>query len=241
MVKNFLLKEDKTDIICIIPARAGSKGIKNKNIIKVRNKELINYTIETAIKLKNYCDIVISTDSKKILSKCNHKKKLIINGLRPKRLSTSAALTKDVVKYELEKTENLLKKKYKYILLLQPTCPIRDHKKIIHSINLIKKKNIDSVLSISNVGANHPYRMKVINNKYLKNFMNFKKENMEPRQSLPEVYIRSGSIYLISKKSFLKYNSLVGKKCIGIELFGDEIINIDSQDDLDFLKFKLKC
>ena len=69
MVKNFLLKEDKTDIICIIPARAGSKGIKNKNIIKVRNKELINYTIETAIKLKNYCDIVISTDSKKILSK----------------------------------------------------------------------------------------------------------------------------------------------------------------------------
>ena len=241
MAKSFLLKKNNKEIICIIPARAGSRGIKNKNIVKVRNKALINYTIETAIKLKNYCDIIISTDSKKILSKCIYKKNLIINGLRPKILSSSTALTKDVVKYELDKTENLLKKEYKYILLLQPTCPIRDYKKIINAINLVKKKDVDSVLSISNVDANHPFRMKVKNNKYLKNFMNFKKENMEPRQSLPKVYLRSGSIYLISKKSFLKYNSLVGKKCVGIELVGNETINIDNKDDLEFLKFKLKC
>ena len=241
MAKNFFLKKNKKEILCIIPARGGSRSIKNKNIVKIKNKELINYTIDISIKLKKYCDIVISTDSKKIYSKCNNKKNIIFNGLRPKYLSRSNSLTKDVVKYELKKTEYKLNKKYKYILLLQPTCPIRDYKKILKSFKIIKKRNIDSVISISDVNANHPYRMKILKKGLLKNFMNFKKENMEPRQNLPKVYIRSGSIYLTSVKSFLKNKSLVGNKCYGIELFGDEAINIDTIDDLEFFKYRIEC
>ena len=231
----------KKEILCIIPARRGSRGVKNKNVVKIKNKELINYTIETSIKLKEYCDIVISTDSKMIYSKCHYKKNLIFNGLRPKWLSNSKSLTKDVVKYELKKTENMLDKKYKYVLLLQPTCPIRDYKKILKAFKLIKNKNIDTVISISDVNANHPYRMKIIKKGLLRNFMNFKKENMAPRQKLPKIFIRSGSIYLISVKSFLKYDSLVGNNCCGIELFGDETINIDTKNDLEFFKYKIGC
>lgn len=241
MAKNIFLKNQKKKIFCIIPARGGSKGIANKNIVKIKNKELINYTIQTALKLKKYCDIVVSTDSKKILSKCIKRSQFIFNGFRPKRLSNSSALTKDVVKFELKQTERILKKKYKFILLLQPTCPIRDYRKILKAIKLIKRKNVDTVLSISNVLANHPFRMKKIENGFLKNFMGFKKENMKPRQSLPKVYIRSGSFYLITTKSFIKYKSLVGKKCIGIELFDNETINIDTEDDLKYLKYRLKC
>ena len=166
----------------------GFKRYFKQNIVKINNKELINYTIDTAIKLKNYCDIVLSTDSKKIFSKCANKKKLIFNGLRPKKLSNSNSLTKDVVKYELKKTQQSLKKKYKYILLLQPTCPIRDYKKIIKAFNIIKSRDIDSVISISKVNANHPYRMKIIKKGLLKNFMNFKEENMMPRQKYLRFY-----------------------------------------------------
>ena len=75
MAKNIFLRNHKKEIFCIIPARGGSKGISNKNIVKIKNKELINYTIQTALKLKKHCDIVISTDSKKILLKC--KKEII--------------------------------------------------------------------------------------------------------------------------------------------------------------------
>ena len=71
--------------------------------------------------------------------------------------------------------------------------------------------------------------------------MNFKKENMIPRQKLPKVYIRSGSIYLTTIKSFFKYNSIVGNKCYGLELFGNETINIDNKNDIDFLNYKIKC
>ncbi len=238
MAKNIFLKKN---ILCLIPARGGSIGIKNKNILKVKKKEIINYTIEVSMKLKNYCDIVISTDSKKIFSKCKSKENLIFNGLRPKYLSGPNSLTKDVVRYELKKTQKILKKKYKYILLLQPTCPIRDYKKILKCFKIIKKGKFDSILSISNVNGNHPFRMKVKKKGLLKNFMNFKNENMVARQKLPKVYIRSGSIYLTTVKSFLKHDSLVGKKCYGIELFGDETINIDTKQDLEYFKYRVEC
>ena len=193
----------KNKFLCIIPARGGSKGIKNKNIININGKPLIQFTIETAKKLKNYCDILVSTDSKKIKNICL-KNKLDFYGFRPKKLANDKALTKDVVKYELLKIEKIFNKKYFGIVLLQPTCPVRDYKKILSGIKILKNKKYNSVLSISNVEGNHPYRMKILKNNLCKNFMNFKTENMMPRQKLPKIYIRSGSFYIIERNYFLK-------------------------------------
>ena len=185
MTKNYL---------CIIPARSGSKGIKNKNIVKLKKKPLIQYTIDVAKKLKKHCEIVVSTDSLKI-SKIAKKNKLKFYGLRPKKLSGDYALTKDVVKFELNRVERKLKKKFYAIILLQPTCPIRKENSLKKAIKSLNRNLFDSVVSVSEVGPHHPYRMKIFKNKYLKNFMHFKNENMQPRQKLPKIYIRSGSFY----------------------------------------------
>jgi CMP-N,N'-diacetyllegionaminic acid synthase len=225
--------------LCIIPARKGSKGIKNKNIILLKQKPLIQYTIDIARKLGKNFEVVVSTDSRKIY-KIIKKNKLNFFGFRPKKLSGDYALTKDVVKFELKKVEDTLKFKFFGIILLQPTCPIRKITTIVRAIKLLNKKKYDSIISLSEVGAYHPYRMKIFQNGYLKNFMKFKNENMLPRQKLPKLYIRSGSFYLIKRDIFLKYNSLVGKKCKGIILKGLETINIDKIEDLEYLKLKLK-
>tara|TARA_Y100000590_G_scaffold446484_1_gene580271 strand:+ start:169 stop:867 length:699 start_codon:yes stop_codon:yes gene_type:complete len=221
--------------ICIIPARAGSKGIKNKNIAILNGLPLVQHSINTAKKLRKYCDIVVSTNSPKV-KKIITRNSLPFFGFRPEKLSSDFAQTKDVVSYELKKLEKKLKKKYFGILLLQPTCPIRDYKKIISSFKIIEKKKFDSVVSITNVNANHPYRMKVIRNGYLKNFMKFKSENMIPRQKLPKIFIRSGSFYIIKRDVFSKRRSLVGKKTYGFKLEGLESTNIDTINDLKFLK-----
>jgi CMP-N,N'-diacetyllegionaminic acid synthase len=197
--------------LCIIPARGGSKGIRNKNIVKLKNKPLIQYTIDVAKKIKKHCEIVVSTDSIKI-SKIIKKNKLNFFGLRPKNLSGDFALTKDVVKFELNRVEKKLNKKFYAIILLQPTCPIRKINTIKKAILSLNQNLFDSVVSVSEVGSYHPYRMKIFKNDYLKNFMHFKNENMLPRQKLPKIYIRSGSFYLIKRDAFLKYDSLVGKK-----------------------------
>jgi len=136
------------EVICIIPARKGSKGVRNKNIKKVKGKPLVQYSIDTAKKISNLVDICVSTDSLNV-KKIVKKNRIKFFGLRPKNLSGDFAETKDVVKYELLKYEKQRKSKYKYILVLQPTTPIRDIKKIKKVINLIKKnKKIDSVISI---------------------------------------------------------------------------------------------
>tara|TARA_B100000787_G_scaffold169996_2_gene163351 strand:+ start:1857 stop:2570 length:714 start_codon:yes stop_codon:yes gene_type:complete len=222
------------EILCIIPARKNSKGVKNKNIIPLGGHPLIEYTIKFAKQFENKLDILVSSDSKEII-KISKKYNLINNGIRIRKLSTSTALTADVIKYEIKKISNF-NLNYKYILLLQPTVPFRDKKTLTKAIKLIKSKNTDSVVSLVSVNSNHPFRMKVFNNKFVKNFCNFKNENMEPRQKLPKVYLRSGSIYLVKKDYFLRHNSLVGKKCRGIIIKGYETINIDSKEDLENAK-----
>lgn len=219
------------NILCFIPARKGSKGIKNKNEKKINGKELYRYTFETAKKLKNKVTTLVSTDSKNILN-ASQKYNFLNNGLRPKILSGDKVLTIDVLKYELKKIEERLDFRFKYILLLQVTSPFRNEKKILDAIKYIEGKKYDSVISISDVGGYHPDRMKIIHGDYLKNYNKSKKENMLPRQSLKKTYIRSGSFYLIERKSLIKNNSFVGNKCKGILLKDKETINIDTKIDL---------
>ena len=217
--------------ICVVPARKGSKSIKHKNLSKIKGKELIKHTLDTCKHFRKDFLSVISTDSKKILN-ISKKYRMHHNGLRPAKLSGDKALTYDVLKYEILLTEKKLKKKFHYILLLQPTCPFRSIKKIKKALKIIKSKKYDSVISISDVGANHPERMKIIKNNKLVNYTKKKYENLKPRQSLQKVFIRSGSIYLINRKSFFKYKSFVGRNCYGLVVSAKESINIDDKNDL---------
>ena len=121
---------------------------------------------------------------------------------------------------------------------MQPTCPFRDPKKIILSLKKIKSGLYDSAVSVVEVKTDHPLRMKVFKSKYLKNFIKKKKENTKPRQTLNKIFIRSGSIYLFNRDVLMKRNSVVGKKCYGLILRDKEATNIDTQDQLNYLKFK---
>ena len=105
-----LNKKIYNDNLCIIPARKGSKGIKNKNIVNFLGKPLIQHTFDTAKKIKNNFDILVSTDSRYI-KKLALKNGLNFLGIRPKSLSGDKVETKDVLKYETKKIEKLKKKK----------------------------------------------------------------------------------------------------------------------------------
>ena len=228
-------------ILTIIPARGGSKGIKNKNIKVLNGKPLIEYSLIFAKKIAHISDICVSTDSK-IIRSIIKKNSINFYGYRPKKLSGDSSLTVDVVKYELQKFQKIFKTKYEYVLLLQPTCPIRNikHLKKIISNVMSGKNNYDSGVSVKRIYANHPFRMKVFKKNCLKNFMGTKKEDMRPRQELPPVYIRSGSYYFIKTGVLKKNNSLVGNKCYGLILNDTYCSNIDNIDDFNLLQMKMK-
>ena len=110
------------EVMCIIPARKGSKGVSNKNIIKIKKKPLIQYSIDTAKEIYGISEICVSTNSKKIKN-IVIKNKIKFYGYRPERLSDDFALTKDVVRYEVLKYEKILRKKYDFILYCNQLHP----------------------------------------------------------------------------------------------------------------------
>jgi N-acylneuraminate cytidylyltransferase/CMP-N,N'-diacetyllegionaminic acid synthase len=182
---------------------------------------------------------VVSTDSVKI-AKIAQKYGAEIPFIRPKELSTDKALTYDVVEHCITFFERQ-DKFFDIILLLQPTVPFRKLEHIDRSIEILKKnQSFNSVVSVVDVDGNHPLRMKIIQNGYLKNYINQDGENMIPRASLPEVFIRSGSIYCIRIKNFKYEKALVSKDCAPLKLKFEETINIDNYLDFDLCQFLLE-
>jgi CMP-N,N'-diacetyllegionaminic acid synthase len=221
-------------IIGIIPARAGSKGVKNKNIVNVNGKPLIYYTIR-AVKKSKLKSFVVSSDSSRILNiaKKYGVKKLF---LRPTKYALDTTRSIELFKYLRKELEKLYS--FDAIMILQPTSPMRRSKDIDKAISLFKKKRCDSLISVCSVG-DHPARVKFLNKeKYLID-TKFSGKEGQNRQELRDAFINNGAIYIF-KKSNLDKNTIKGKKSLSMVMSRELSINIDNYFDLELAKYFLK-
>jgi CMP-N-acetylneuraminic acid synthetase len=221
----------KKKIIAIIPARKGSKGIKNKNILKIDNMTIVEHAINSAKKSKYIDFIAVSTDSKKI-QKISKKQKVWCEYLRPKKISHDQSSTYDAVKFVLNKINN----KFSYIIELHPPHIFRSHLLIDQAIEIMmNNKNFDSLISVIPVkDTAHPdYIISLKGNK-----INYKKSPMKFNRHFLAKKFRSSGIILISKyKSFLKNKSMVGKKCYGFIIYND-LSTFDINNKIDYMLAK---
>jgi len=196
-------------ILCFIPARAGSKGIKNKNLFKINSKPLIYYTIKFAQKIKNNF-IFVSTDSAKIL-KYTNKLNLNNNYIRPKRLSGDSSLVIDALIDSL----NWLKKKgkiFNIVILLQPTNPVRNIIEFNKALAIFKKKKLDSLVSVTRM-REHPYECIEIKKD---NSFQFLKKNPDKKSTNRQGYNKNfffvdGNFYIAKVSFLLKYKKFISK------------------------------
>ena len=136
----------KNKILALILARKNSRRLKNKNILSLGGKPLINWTIDDALKLKaHFKDIILSSDSKKILK--IGKNKNIITVSRPKKYSTSYSTSEESALHTIRYYENFYSKDITHILLLQPTSPFRSKKEILQGLKLSNKFKNDRIIS----------------------------------------------------------------------------------------------
>jgi CMP-N,N'-diacetyllegionaminic acid synthase len=222
-------------VLGIIPARGGSKGIKNKNVVSIGNRPLIYWTIKNAIKSK-LNKIIVSTDSIKI-KKIALSYGVDVPFLRPKNISDDSAKTIDVAIHSI----NFFKKKgifFDYVMILQPTCPFRTIKDINFSIDFLKKnKKYNSLISLQKVESFHPARMKFIKKKKFIDDNFFKKYFKDNnRQALKKIYIRSGLIYLTKVQQMLNQKTFEIKPSYPYLTDASRSINIDNQMDLKLAK-----
>ena len=211
--------------ICIIPARKGSKRIKNKNIINFFGKPIIYYSIIAAKKSKLFKDIYLSTDSKKI-KKIAEKFKVICNNLRNKKLSSDNAKTFDVIKdftNNLEFTPEI-------ICCLYPASPFikPSHLKRAHNI-LKKNKNIDLIIPVAEF-SNNPLRSLAIKKKLISPLNNSQFNNNSNK--LEKVYYDTGSFYMIRSSFINKSKSFFPSKAYPLIIKKNEFVDINDREDL---------
>lgn len=218
---------DYTKYLILIPARGGSKGIKNKNIIQCFGRPLIDYTILSA-KIADKTKVIVSSDSQKILDKAAIFKDIIIDR-RPDNLSTDETKSEDVIDYLIQQYQE---NHHTAFILLQPTSPCRTRKQVLDAIELFEKsENKDCLISV-----------KKESNKFLKGFYEvsgcaqpISKEEFlfERRQDLPDIYLTNGAIYITTINHFRKAKKLYSKdKTILFHMNDETSVDIDSLEDL---------
>ncbi len=218
-------------ILGLIPARAGSKGIKNKNIIDVGGIPLVEHTFKFASNLKAIDKLALSSDSNKIIEICSKYKKIEVPFMRPKELSTDSANISDV---SLHILEHYKKEKFTHLALFQPTTPFRNIDEITNAINVFKKGNVKSIFSVNEI-TYHPSRCITIKeNSY--EYVLKPPTKMEGRQFLQKVYSINGSFYMCSV-DFLKSNkSFMSPDSVPLVFSKESSFDIDDQFDLERAK-----
>ncbi len=189
-------KQIKNNFLAFIPARGGSKRIKNKNLKNFRGKPLIFWTLKNSLNSKYIDKIIVSSDSNQILKYSNKilKNKFILSR-RPKYLATDKSKVEKTLIYEIKKHKL---DNFKYIVLLQPTSPLRSNKLLDSTLKTILKRKINSLVTVRDIN-----KTKVIKKKFKKLIrLNFNRN----------LFI-SGEIYIFKTKNFLKFHKIITKDC----------------------------
>ena len=224
------MKIDKSDIICIIPARSGSEGLKYKNIRKLDNKELISYPIKYALKSGLIGTILVTTDSKKIAKRARNYG-AITPFLRPKKYSGKYSTTETTLKHALLTYEKIINKKFKFCVFLTCTDIFREKKWIKNGIDIIKKnRKIDSVFVGYKTHKNFWEKNTNTKNSKWKRLKNFMK-NYSSRQNRKFVVREDTGLFCVSRADLWRNGKRIGDN---VEI----ILNQNSESSIDIHDFK---
>lgn len=224
------------NMIAIIPARSGSKGLKDKNIKELNGKPLMAYTIESALKSRVFKDVVVSTDSleyKKIAESYG----AYVPFLRSNELSTDSASTIDVIEDLLNRMHEM-GKDYESLMILQPTSPLRDENDIIEAVRLFKEKNANSVVSMCESEHSPLLTKQLDETNSLDGFL--EDLNKSRRQDFNKFYRLNGAIYLLNVEYFLKYKSFYKENSYAFIMDKSKSVDIDDINDFKYAEFLIK-
>lgn len=223
-------------ILAIIPARSGSKGLKDKNIKILCGKPLISYTIEAAIESGIFEDVVVSTDSE-AYKKISEQYGAWVPFLRTKALAEDTSTTIEVIENVLLGLKNI-GKEYDSLMLLQPTSPLRDKYDIRKSVKLFYEKKANAVVSMCECDYSPQLTRTLDNNMELDGFL--LNSDKIRRQELKKSYRLNGAIYLMKVNYFYKYKYVYKEKSYAYIMDKSKSIDIDDLNDFEYAEFLIK-
>ena len=214
--------------IAIIPARKGSKRIKNKNLLMIKNKKMFDYTLDAAKNCKKISKIIITTNIRKLLKRTTNK---IFYIKRPEYLCKADSSTESAIIHAINSLKKIFQNKKTNIILLQPTSPLRNSNDINKAIINFEKNKYNSLFSA--------YEKKF-------SFWKKKKKSLRPinyslkkrkrGQNMKNVLVENGAIYIFNAADFKILRNRLFKK-IGVHLMSKRnSVEIDEKQDIKLAK-----
>ncbi|MGB0720374.1 MAG: cytidylyltransferase domain-containing protein [Bdellovibrionales bacterium] len=219
------MKNQGENVLALITARGGSKGLPGKNILPLNGKPLIAWTIEAAQKSNIITDIVVTTDDQGIAG-ISEQAGARVPFRRPLDLATDTSGSKEVVLHAL----GALKTHYDYVILLQPTSPLRTHVHIDEAFALLKTHNAPSCVSVKE--AEKPAHLFFTMNDHdvLKGLV-VQNETPARRQDADPLYAVNGAIYIFKPDQF---DAFITSETIGYLMGRAESVDIDDAEDFAY-------
>ncbi len=219
-------------VLGLITARGGSKGLPGKNIKLLCGKPLIAWTIDTALRSQIINDVIVSTDCKNIASiavQCGAE----VPFIRPAEYATDEATSFDAIEHAVSWLSEC-NRHYDYLVLLEPTSPLRDADDVDSAIREMISKNASSIVSICETTVTHPVFM-YYKEESLGKLIPFVKNNSRSlrRQDVDLLYHLEGSIYASKVDTLLAKKGFYHEETIGFEMPKWKSPEID--DEVDFL------
>lgn len=214
-------------IIAVIPARKNSKGIKNKNLIKLNGFPLISYSIDYAKKSKLIDRIFVSTDGKKIASISKKFGAEVI--IRPKKLCNDIIMPDHAVVHAIDYVKKNLDYSFEYVVFMQPTTPLRKSHELDKAIKYCVSKKFDTVFSSIDY---KPFLWRKKRNSIFP--VTFNPYKRKRRQIIEEIN-ETGSYYITKKESFKKFKNRYGKKISNYNSDFHSFFEIDTLNDYKYV------
>ena len=220
--------------LAIIPARSGSKGLKNKNIKLLNGKPLIAYTIEAAMESGKFDEVIVSTESKEYASVAQ-KFGAKIPFLRDKDLAGDDSSIWEVLRNVLHNSP-LNGIAFDTVTLLQPTSPLRSSSDIIKAFSLMNEKEAEAIVSVCLMDHSPLWSNTLPEDNSMKGFIDTKVLKSR-RQSLSKYYRLNGAIYLLKTDFLTKAENIYTEKTYALIMDRERSVDIDTILDFKFAEF----
>ena len=224
------------NILAVIPARGGSKGIPRKNLCQVAGISLVGYAVKAAQSAEWIDQIIVSTDDEEIADE-GRKYGAEVPFMRPPELAGDNVSSADMWKHAWLASEAFFKTQFDISILLEPTSPLRRPDDIVKTVDALLENNTDAAATVSQAPAHFtPHKCLTVNDIGVIGFYHAKGQQYSLRQKIPTYYFRNGICYALKRHTLLEKGTIIEENCLAV-VIKRPVVNIDDEHDLAYAEF----